>query len=363
MKKLYIALFVALLVIFSNFSHASEESAEHDDEGLIELNREQLIAANIKTTELVESQLFDQILAFGELVNNEYESYLLASPVKGRVLERKSFLGQKVSKGDVLVSLYSEDVASLQSNFSVVSSEWNRVQRLGKATVGAKRFDNARIAYQTAKAKIDNLGIRFTDPSDLKKKKSIGVFYLSALADGVILKDDFTQGEIVSAGQVLLTMVNEETLWVDAQVTSNKLIPDNATAKVQVAERLLEAKIIQYGHAIDEVTRTRKVRLLIQNEDDSLHSGMFADVLFYIPVSKQGFLIDESAVMRTDDGDWGVFVEEKPNHFRLQEVELGISDGERIQIIGLEKSTKVVSQGAFFLQSEAQKSGFDIHGH
>ncbi|NVJ67098.1 MAG: efflux RND transporter periplasmic adaptor subunit [Gammaproteobacteria bacterium] len=361
MKNTLLLLLLLNIMAFSLVSIGATE--EHNDDGLIELTEAQLQAANIKTKIMIKESLSERILAFGELVNNDYKSYVLTSPVKARIIDRKAFLGQKVSKGDVLISLYSEDIASLQSQYSIASSEWNRIQRLGKSTVGAKRYNNAQVAFQAANSKLSNIGISLTDPKTIDTKPPLGTFYLSALADGVILEDKFTQGQIVEPGQVLMTMVDEDTLWVDAKITSNKLIPTNAKAKVIINKASVDGEIIQFGHAIDEVTRTRKVRLLIDNPNDHFHAGMFADIEFDIPKNEQGFLINQGSVFRTSDGDWAVFIEEKPYHFRQQEVELGINLGDVVEIKGINERTKVVTNGAFYLQSEAQKSGFDIHGH
>lgn len=361
MKNTLLQLLLFVVMVFLIAPIGATE--EHADEGLIELTDAQKQAVDIKTKVMIKENLSERILAFGELVNNDYESYVITSPVKAKIMDRKSFLGQKVKKGDALIRLYSEDVVSLQSQYSTISSEWKRVQRLGESAVGAKRYKSTQVAFKASGSKLANIDISLIEPRNLDKKAMLGSFYLSALADGVILEDKFTQGQIVEPGQELITMVNEDTLWVDAKITYNKLIPINAKAKVIINKVPIDAKIIQFGHAIDEVTRTRKVRLLIDNPNDSFHAGMFADIEFYIPKSKQGFLINQGSVLRTADGGWAVFIEEKPNHFRQQEVELGINLGDMVEIKGIDERTKVVTKGAFYLQSESQKSGFDIHGH
>ena len=49
--------------------------------------------------------------------------------------------------------------------------------------------------------------------------------------------------------------------------------------------------------------------------------------------------------------------------FEPQEVEVVRSAGDLSIITGLAEGTPIVVQGAFFVQSELQKSGFDIHDH
>jgi multidrug efflux pump subunit AcrA (membrane-fusion protein) len=73
--------------------------------------------------------------------------------------------------------------------------------------------------------------------------------------------------------------------------------------------------------------------------------------------------LPETAVLRAPDGDWQVFVAEDEATFRPVEVVPLRSAGGLTVITGLPAGTRVVTQGAFFLQSELAKGGFDPHNH
>ena len=134
-------------------------------------------------------------------------------------------------------------------------------------------------------------------------------------------------------------------------------------AQVKVGNQFYTAKVSQEAHTIDEKTRTRVIRLLIDNPEDTIHPGQFADVYFNVSTDQAVTIVPENALMRTADGDWAVFVETEDNQFIEQEVELGRVLGDFHEIFGLEIGTKVVTQGAFFVASEIAKGGFDPHGH
>jgi len=123
------------------------------------------------------------------------------------------------------------------------------------------------------------------------------------------------------------------------------------------------AKVIQEAHTIDPSTRTRIVRLSVENTDDSLHSGMFVNVNFQFDTQSPVMAVPETALMRGADGDWTVFVEDHSGEFKAVEVELGQPLGNYRQIIGIEPNTRLVTKGAFFVASEIAKGGFDPHGH
>ena len=86
-------------------------------------------------------------------------------------------------------------------------------------------------------------------------------------------------------------------------------------------------------------------------------------MVFTLPVREEGIVVPDSALMRSADGDWTVFVEEAPGQFKQTEVELvGSSLGRKV-IEGIPTGTPIAVAGAFFIASEMAKSGFDPHDH
>mgnify|MGYP000595588128 CR=1 FL=1 len=140
-------------------------------------------------------------------------------------------------------------------------------------------------------------------------------------------------------------------------------LPAGTLAKVEFAGQVYDARVIQEAHTIDPDTRTRIVRLSVENRDDSLHSGMFVKVSFQFDTSTEVIAVPETALMRGGDGDWIVFVEDHPGEFKALEVELGQSLGNYRQITGIAANTRVVTEGAFFVAAEMAKGGFDPHNH
>jgi hypothetical protein len=91
---------------------------------------------------------------------------------------------------------------------------------------------------------------------------------------------------------------------------------------------------------------------------------VFVDVSVLIGAGEPVLALPESAVLRGPDGDWLVFVAgDEPGAFAPEAVELVRSAAGLAVIRGLPAGTEVVTRGAFFLQSELAKSGFDVHQH
>ncbi len=347
--------------------HDGKSSDEHGEEhaeeaSSVTLTQEQQTLVNIKVEALKARNLDYNIYAPGEIQANGYTSYLVSPRVDSVVMKRHKALGDHVQIGDKLVTLFSESVAQAQATLKVNSAEWKRVKQLGRKAVGASRFITAQNDFELAKARLLAFGL---SKSALNNTRTLGEYTLFAQTAGAILSDDFQQGQRVEAGHALMLLSDESQLWVEARVQASVQLnlPVGTLAQVKVGNRFYAAKVSQEAHTIDEKTRTRVIRLLIDNPEDALHPGEFADVYFNMSTKQAVTAVPENALMRTSDGDWAVFVETEHNQFISQEVELGRVLGSFHEIFGLKVGTKIVTQGAFFVASEIAKGGFDPHGH
>ncbi len=106
------------------------------------------------------------------------------------------------------------------------------------------------------------------------------------------------------------------------------------------------------------------VRIEVPDPEHRLHPGVFVDVAVLAATGEPVLALPEAAVLRGPDGDWQVFVSgDEEGAFEPVEVERVRTAAGLTVIRGLPIGTEVVIRGAFFLQSELAKSGFDIHQH
>lgn len=356
-------------------AHDEEDSA-HDHKGAhngaqgvaplqTELSPIQTALANIKVVTLKARAMDYQVYAPGEIKANGYTSYLVSPRVDSVVLRRHVALGDHVEKGRPLVTLFSETVADAQAVYSVAGSEWQRVKQLGRKAVGDKRFVTAQTDYEAAYARLLAYGLSENAIQSPKKSQALGEYSLIAATAGAVLSDDFYQGQRVESGEALIELVDEHELWVEARLapTEQLELTSGTQAQVKVGADLFVATVTQEGHTIDPLTRTRVVRLLVNNDSHRLHPGLFADVYFSFATKAPVLAVPESALMRGADGDWTVFVEVEPGYFKAHEIELGRSFGQWREIKGIASGSRVVMEGAFFVASQIAKGGFDPHNH
>lgn len=347
--------------------HEEESDGDHEEATIASLNAKQKELAGIEVATLESKRVDYEIYAPGELLTNGYTSYHVSPRVASVVLRRHVELGEHVAKGQPLVTLFSETVAQAQADYRKAFPEWERISGLGRSVVGDQRFNTAKANIEAARATLLAYGLNDDDIGMLKASGvgSLGEYTLRARVDGAVLTDEFEQGQRVEAGQPLVTLANESELWVEAHLPANSdiVLRQGAEAEVRVAGRVAVATVSQEAHTINAVTRTRIVRLELDNPEDRFHPGMFADVYFRFKTKEPVLAVPESALMRGADGDWTVYVEEAEGTYEPVEVELGRSIGGLREIFGLTAGQRIVSRGAFFVASEIAKGGFDPHNH
>jgi RND family efflux transporter MFP subunit len=357
-----------LLLLFQKITWASEKNNE-DNKNILTLTVASQKMAGIVVTVLQPKIITAFISAPGEVIPNANLSAKVTSRVTAQVKQRHVQEGEHVKVGQLLVTLSSVDMAKSQSELLLAAQDWERVKSLGKDAVSGKRFSEAQVAYQRAYSTVLAYGMTEAEVQELlrtqKPTRAKGEFNLLAPRNGTVFNINFTEGELIEPGRVLLQLVDEATIWVDAKLPTELAQPVKIGDPVRIISRgkTIMGRIIQVHHQLDETTRTRSVRVEAQNTDDFLHPGQFVNCQIEGKQTTPVLAVPIEAVVRTADGDWAVYVEKKPNEFQAVEVKIIETIDKQAVISGVSPGTRVVTQGAFFIHSEFNKKGFDAHGH
>jgi RND family efflux transporter MFP subunit len=349
-------------------SHESGQGEAHD-EGSVHLTPAQQAMAGVVIEVLRPRDIVTELRAPGEIQLNAYATTRVSPRVAAQVLERLARLGDDIKKGQALVALSSVEMAQAQGDLLVAEHEWRRVSKLGRDVVSEQRYTEARVAREQAHALVRAYGMTKAEIKQLlasgDAELADGRFRLLAPQNGTVIRDDFIVGELVEPGRVLFEISDESVLWVEARLMPDEAaqIRVNARATMMIHDRHIEGRVTQVHHALEEDTRTLGVRIEVPNQDDLLHPGLFVEARIEGPSSEGVLAVPNDAVLRSTDGDWLVFVEHEAGEFEPREVEVIRTTAAFTVIGGIETGTRVVTRGAFFMQSELAKSGFDIHNH
>jgi RND family efflux transporter MFP subunit len=177
---------------------------------------------------------------------------------------------------------------------------------------------------------------------------------------GVVQTRDVAQGETVAADAALLTLVNLDSVAVEAAIYEKDFRSVRVGAPVSASVdafpgRRFEGRITFLGSQLDPATRTLTARALLRNPGD-LRPGMFARGSISTESGRFVASVPGDAV-QTMDGQAVVFVPTgKAFEFKARPVKTGATAGGRIEIkSGLRPGEKVVTRGAFVVKSQALK--------
>lgn len=113
---------------------------------------------------------------------------------------------------------------------------------------------------------------------------------------------------------------------------------------------------------MDEKTRTVSLRLELANEERRFKPGQFVEVDILLD-PKPVLSVPTESIVTSPDGDAAVFVEGDDGKLVPREIETVRQTRDRTVIRGLPEGTRVVTRGAFFVQSEVAKGSFQVHNH
>jgi cobalt-zinc-cadmium efflux system membrane fusion protein len=366
-------LILALVVLISAQVVLAEEDGQENGTGAVTfvLNDEQRKKNGIVMASATTRPLRERLTAPGEVVLNAYASSEVTPRIASHALARHALLGEKVKKDQPLARLSSIEMAEAQGNLIIAENEWRRVEKLGKETVSDRRYTEAKVTRQQAMAKAQTYGMTRSQVQQFMKNNDIsqatGAYDLLSPQDGIVISDNFLIGERVEPGQILFELTDETSLWVEARLAARKALGITPETPVRISSDGVswqDGSILQIHHSLDEQTRTRIIRVEIDNQDDSLHPGEFVQVEFMAGPGETVLAVPASSIATVNESPV-VFRLAKGDEFSAQPIKVGITSGDWVEVLaGLSEGDQIAVEGVYGLKSELLKSeGGEGGGH
>ena len=276
--------------------------------------------------------------------------------------------GDIVRNGQVLADVYSGDFASVISDFQKSKAELTladkalaREQELLAAKV-ASQHDVQQAESDEAQAKADYR--RNLDALKLlggNENSSAMTFQITAPIDGAVVERLAQPGsQVRSDGSTLAFTIGSTTsLWVSLDAYPENLHSLNVGDSVVLKAAGLEdhpfgSRIEYISPTVDPASFTTKVRCTLPNSGGLLKPAMFVRATVYHN-DGAGLYIPSSSAFYDADGKVYVFFQTAPHTFRKQEVKIGQTESDRVQIMsGLNAGDAIVGDKSLFLNDELQ---------
>jgi membrane fusion protein, heavy metal efflux system len=307
----------------------------------------------------VERPSTSELVVTGTVTPDVARNVPVVSLASGRVVAIHARLGDTVQKGQLLLTIRSDDVAGgFDAYRKAVADELLARKQFNRAvdmyTHGAIAEQDLEVAQDTEEdAKVtlatatEHLRLLGNDPD-----KPMGMVDIVAPTSGVITDQEVTNAALVQAysSPSPFTISDISSVWIVCDVYENDLatVRMGDTAEITLNAypgRPFKGKVSNIGAILDPSIRTAKVRIEVENSG-IMRLGMFARATFRGQTAEMHTIVPASAVMHMHDRDF-VFVPAPDKKFRRVEVVSGdvLTENTSLQEIksGLKPGQQVVT--------------------
>lgn len=258
--------------------------------------------------------------------------------------EIKVDVGDRVRKGQVLVTLDQTSLKQLELNLATVQDTYNRMKPVHEAGgVSDQQLIELENTLNLQKEMVENM-----------RKNSV----ITSPISGVVTARNFENGDLFASAPILHIM-QIDRLKVMANVSEQYYTNVKVGQKVDITVdifpgEVFEGKVSRINPALDARTRTFGVEITIPNSNERLRPGMYARATFNMG-SHQGVLVEDVAVQKQAGSSerFVYVVKDGVAEFRL--VRDGRRVGNKVDIVeGLEPGEQVATTSFVRLTNDAK---------
>lgn len=360
---------------------------------------------NIDVEVATERPMMEALRINGELGYDQTQLAHMSTRSAGSVWKVFKALGDEVKKGDVLALVDAVEVGKAKSELGRSIVHWQLKQRTidtlkGAAGVVPERqireaesaYEEAQIGVTMATQALINFG--FAVPKGLTKQDAeqmtrtlqclgipkelcedlsadgsmtMNLIPIIAPQDGVIVEMDVVAGEVVQPEKSLLTLANLSRLWLTLHVKQEDADRLSLGQKVKFrpdgGKRDIIGKLAFISPAVDEQTRTIKVRAVLGNKDRALKANSFGAGWVVLREEPKAVTVPLDALQW--EGDCHVvFVRDKNflkdgslKVFHIRQVRVGAKSDQHVELLaGVLPGEVVAAHGSAAMKAQLLKS-------
>ena len=268
-------------------------------------------------------------------------------------------IGAHVKKGQLMAEIETPELdqqilrerASLQvaqSNLDLANLTAKRWQNLVASNSVSHQESDEKTA--DAKAKSDSLNAVRADLNNLLAQQSFN--RITAPFDGVVTERNTDIGKLInpgsSNGQALFQIADSRQLRIYVDVPQNyaAAIKPGMRTELHFPEypsQVFQATLVSTSQAIHESSRTLVAELQMQNNDEKILPGAYAEVHFSLPSPTSVFRLPASTLLFRKEG-LQVATVAPDNHVELKPITMGRDLGSTVEIIaGISATDRVIN--------------------
>ena len=265
-------------------------------------------------------------------------------------------VGEKVRKGQLLISINNDDLKAKRAQvnaiitkagaaFYIAEKDYNRFENLyNESSASQKEMDDMTAHYEMSKAGLEAA-------NQMKNEIDAQFAYVDIRSpfDGIVTNKFIEVGDMANPGVPLIAVESPKNFEVNAMVPESDISQIKSGIKVEVqvksVNKMIRGQVTEVSTSAKNTGGQYLVKIVLDKTDDRILTGMFATVQF--PVEKNEnttsiVLVPSSAIVK-NGGLKGVYTVSEQNTALLRWLRLGKTYGDKVEVLsGLNADEKYI---------------------
>jgi cobalt-zinc-cadmium efflux system membrane fusion protein len=343
------------------------------EEGKVHMTEAQIKAASITLDTSAPASIRTALQFPGEIKFNEDRTAHIVPRAAGVVDSVSANLGQQVKRGQVLAVISSATVSEMRSELQgaqrrreLAKTTYEREKTLWEQKISPEQdVLQAQQTLREAEISVANATQKLLTLGASTGSASLGRLELRAPFEGIVVEKHLALGEAVKEDATVFTLSDLSNVWAELNIPARDLpqvrVGERVVVRAGASDATAEGTISYVGALLGEQTRTARARVVLPNPQGAWRPGLFVTVEVVANEVNAPVTV-AAAALQTLEEKPVVFLKVEGG-FVPQFVQVGRSDGKRVEIVGgLKPGASYAAAGSFIVKSE-QGKGSATHTH
>src|SRR2546429_547212 len=191
------------------------------------------------------------------------------------------------------------------------------------------------------------------------QKAQLGYSRILSPIDGVVTDRPLFEGDLATANQPILTVMNTSRLIAKAHIPQSDAavlkVGNPAELKIPGLDEPVKGRVSLVSPALDPGSTTIEVWVEASKPDPALKPGMTVELSMTAKMVKDALVVPTPAIYKNSEGADYVLLVGSDGHAHVKTVEVGVRNAEFAQIVsGVKAGNQVINSGGYGLPDNTQ---------
>ncbi len=283
-------------------------------------------------------------------------------------------LPQQIQKAEL-------DAVAAKSNFDAQQKVYeSRKELFQQGAIPRKDMDSAEVAFLQSRSQNEQAQKQLADLQRVGKEQALrsaqgsrtsaegrmkgaqallSYSKITSPIDGVVTDRPLFEGDLATANQPLLTVMNTSRLIAKAHVPQSEAailkVGNSAELKIPGLGQPIKGRVSLVSPALDPGSTTIEVWVEASKPDPALKPGMSVELSMTAKVVKDALVVPTPAIYKNSEGADYVLLAGSDGRAHLKTVQVGVRNSEFTQVVtGIIAGDQVISSGGYALPDKTQ---------